>query len=552
MSRPVAVVAHLHWDREWYAPFEHFRTRLADVLDGLLAHLEADVSFRRFLLDGQMAPVDDYLSVRPEAESTIRRLAQAGRLSMGPWYVLMDEFCVSGETIVRNLQRGLRRAAAFGGSLPVGYLPDMFGHISQMPQVLSQAGFRHAVVWRGVPAAISCTGFWWAAPDGSTVRAEYLPVGYANGAFLPRDPDALVRRIAAHEIELESLLPPEPAPILLMNGSDHQPAQPTLPALLAAANEAQDRYHFRQVSLADYVAATPTDGLPRWVGELRSGARANLLMGVLSNRIDLKAAAAIAERELERVAEPLATLWIPADDWPAGLLDEAWLAMIRNAAHDSVCGCAADTVGRAVQQRYDSAFTLASEVTRRALALAAVATRHQGLVVINSGPSPTSGVVEAVLPGQAPRPGTQPIAVVPEGVEERRGVGADLGRLLAELTADGWLANGRGVDARVSLTSGAVRLTIESDAARAPRSGCRRSWRKPGRRPARTATSRSWSASNAGRPSGSRHGSPTSPATAGRRSSPPTPMPRLSGPGPPGSPTTRPASKLTATPEHSR
>jgi hypothetical protein len=468
MPRPVAVVPHLHWDREWYAPFEHFRTRLADVLDRALAQVEADPTFRRFLLDGQMAAVDDYLSVRPDAASTIRRLVLSGRLSVGPWYVLMDEFCVSGETIVRNLQLGQRRAADFGGALPVGYLPDMFGHIAQMPQLLTQAGCPHAVVWRGVPAAISSTGFWWAAPDGSTVRAEYLPVGYANGAFLPHDPDALIRRIRAHEVELQAFLPPEPAALLLLNGSDHQPLQPSLPTLLAAANAAQDRFQFRQQSLAEYLADAPTEDLPRWNGELRSGARANILMGVLSNRVDIKVAAAIAERALERIAEPLATLWLPAEAWPADLFDEAWLALIRNAAHDSVCACAADAVGRAVLQRYDAATTLAGEVTHRALALAGVATGNPGLVVVNPGPVAASGVVEAVLPGCTPAPGAQSVAIVPEGVEERSGMGADLGRLLAELTADGWLGNGRGVAARLSTATGAVRLTIESDASSLP------------------------------------------------------------------------------------
>ena len=78
---------------------------------------------------------------------------------MGPWYILMDEFLVSGETIVRNLQMGLARGAAFGGAMEVGYLPDMFGHIAQMPQILRLAGFEHAVVWRGVPVAGDQDGF---------------------------------------------------------------------------------------------------------------------------------------------------------------------------------------------------------------------------------------------------------------------------------------------------------------------------------------------------------------------------------------------------------
>src|SRR5205823_7757784 len=139
-----------------------------------------------------MAVVDDYLEVRPEAEPVLRRLAGSGRLSMGPWYILMDEFLVSGETMVRDLQLGLERAAAFGGAMPVVYLPDMFGHVAQMPQLLRQAGLEHAVVWRGVPAAVDRTGFWWTAPDGSTVRAEYLWVGYGNRAPVPPHAKALL------------------------------------------------------------------------------------------------------------------------------------------------------------------------------------------------------------------------------------------------------------------------------------------------------------------------------------------------------------------------
>ncbi len=149
--RHVAIVPHTHWDREWYEPFQSFRLRLVRMLDTLIPLLEGDPSYARFLLDGQMAVVDDYLEVRPENEARIRALAAARRLSMGPWYILMDEFLVSGETIVRNLQSGMLRGAAFGGAMEVGYLPDMFGHIAQMPQILRLAGFEHAVVWRGVP-----------------------------------------------------------------------------------------------------------------------------------------------------------------------------------------------------------------------------------------------------------------------------------------------------------------------------------------------------------------------------------------------------------------
>src|ERR1035437_6629549 len=112
IRRRVHVVPHTHWDREWYAPFQTFRLRLVELVDELLDLMESDPSYARFLFDGQMAAVDDYLEVRPENADRLRRLAAAGRLTVGPWYVLMEEFLISGETIVRNLQLGLERAAS--------------------------------------------------------------------------------------------------------------------------------------------------------------------------------------------------------------------------------------------------------------------------------------------------------------------------------------------------------------------------------------------------------------------------------------------------------
>ena len=187
MTEPitVAIVPHTHWDREWYSPFQTFRLRLVRLLDALLPLLERDLSYSRFLLDGQTAVLDDYLEVRPEAAESLRRLATSGRLRVGPWMILMDEFMVSGETIVRDLQLGMARATEFGGAMQVGYLPDMFGHVAQMPQILRQAGLEHAVVWRGVPAAITQTAFWWEAPDGSRCAPSTSTARTRTGGTCP-------------------------------------------------------------------------------------------------------------------------------------------------------------------------------------------------------------------------------------------------------------------------------------------------------------------------------------------------------------------------------
>ncbi|MGH9080199.1 MAG: alpha-mannosidase, partial [Acidimicrobiales bacterium] len=314
---------HTHWDREWYDPFQTFRMKLVHLVDDLLDQMEGDSSYRHFLLDGQVAVIDDYLEVRPEQEGRLRALAAAGRITVGPWYILMDEFLVSGETLVRNLQAGIERGSAFGGVMDVGYLPDMFGHVAQMPQLLALAGLKDAVVWRGVPSAIDHTAFRWIAPDGSAVRAEYLVAGYGNGAALPDDAKALVRRLRTHLEELDPFLTPDD-PLLLMNGTDHQPPQPWLGRVVTEANQMQGEMELAIMSLPEYLDGARHHGLPEWHGELRSGSRANLLMGVTSNRVDVKQAAGRAERALEQLAEPLSALFLPPDAWPGPFLDLAW------------------------------------------------------------------------------------------------------------------------------------------------------------------------------------------------------------------------------------
>ncbi len=411
--RRVAVVPHTHWDREWYAPFETFRMRLVDVVDDVLDLLEGDPSYRHFVLDGQMAAVDDYLEIRPEHAPRLAALVDAGRLSVGPWAVLMDEFLVSGETIVRNLAAGLERATELGGAMAVGYLPDMFGHVAQMPQILSQFGLGHAVVWRGVPSAVTRSAFRWEAPDGSAVRAEYLVAGYGNGAAIPRDPGRFLGRLCAHLDEVAGFLP-EGAPLLLMNGTDHQAPQPWVGSVVDEVNACQDEVELEVTSLTAYLAEAPTEGLGSWRGELRSGARANLLMGVASNRVDVKRAAARAERAVERLAEPLATLFLPPDRWPAPFLERAWQRLVHNSAHDSVCACSHDEVVGAVLARYAEATRLAEGVAERALGAFARSVAEPGPAVVNPTAHRRGGVVEVVAPTAGlPGPDVQVVADVP-------------------------------------------------------------------------------------------------------------------------------------------
>ena len=404
--------------------------KLVDLLDDLLGRLETDPSYRYFMLDGQMAVVDDYVAARPEGEAAIRRLAAAGRLGVGPWYTLPDEFLVSGETLVRNLQLGIERASQYGGAMNVGYLPDMFGHIAQMPQILALFGMEHAVVWRGVPAAVQRTAFWWEAPDGSTVRAEYLPQGYGVGADLPTDAKELVAAVHDHLAEVGEM---QLGDVLWMHGTDHQVPKPWLGRVVAEANGLSDELDLEVTSLRTHLDRAPTSGLDRWSGELRSGARSNLLMGVASNRVDVRQAAARAERTLERIAEPMAALFGEPHSWPGGLLDIAWKQLILNAAHDSVCACSADDVVDAVLARYADARHAGEEIASSVCASAGAWFSGVGPVVLNAGPYRRLAPVELTLDGTDVPAGTQLIEHLDTTVVDIELTGASLAAFAAQI-----------------------------------------------------------------------------------------------------------------------
>jgi hypothetical protein len=174
--------------------------------------------------------------------------------------------------------------------------------------------------------------------------------------------------------------------------------------------------------------------LPDWTGELRSGARANLLMGVGSNRVDTKQLAARAERALEQLAEPLATLFLAPQQWPASLLAIAWREVIRNAAHDSICACSHDEVVEAVNHRYNEARQIAEGLADRAVKALGVSMREGGPVAVNPSARTRSGVVEVVVGDDAPIAGTQVIRSRPGGPTERRRMRpSDVASLLGQI-----------------------------------------------------------------------------------------------------------------------
>ncbi len=416
------LVAHTHWDREWYLTFQQFRIKLVHLVDELLDILKRDPSFTHFMLDGQTIVLEDYLAIRPDRAPDLERLIRAGRLLVGPWYILPDEFLVSPEATIRNLLRGKAVTSRFGARMDVGYIPDPFGHIGQMPQILAGFGIESAALRRGL-ADEPCE-VWWEAPDGTRLLTAYLRDGYDNAARLPTRADAFGAFIRDRA---GSLLPHAAAPdLLLMNGTDHQEPQPEVPELLRGFASDNARLilstlpaYFRDVRSA---LASTQARLPVVQGELRNPKRHHLLPAVLSSRVWIKQRNHAVETALERWAEPFAAwaealacpapnrstltghLTTPRVRHPGELIEAAWRLLMECHPHDSICGCSIDAVHEEMRPRFDQAGQIAEEVTRQSLAAVAESVETQGLarlgalgaiVVFNPLNGPRTGVVGA-------------------------------------------------------------------------------------------------------------------------------------------------------------
>src|SRR5207245_383965 len=223
------VVPHTHWDREWYERFEGYRARLVPMVSRLLGILEHDPAFRSFTFDGQTIALQDYLEKRPEDRARGEALVRAERLFVGPWHVLADLLLVSGESVIRNLQEGLRVSGELGRAARVAYVADPFGHPAQLPQILRGFGYDTYIFARGMGDEGEAVGaeFRWEAPSGDRVRAAHLVDHYSNGLPLvgPGDEDGaeLRRRVArVAPLMLDRVTPYANGDALLfMVGDDH-------------------------------------------------------------------------------------------------------------------------------------------------------------------------------------------------------------------------------------------------------------------------------------------------------------------------------------------
>lgn len=372
MKKKVYIISHSHWDREWYMAYEQHHMRLVELMDDLLELFEHDPDFNSFHLDGQTIILDDYLEVRPEKRAALQKAIDAGKLRIGPFYILQDDFLISSESNTRNMLIGMEESKKWGTPVMLGYFPDTFGNMGQTPQMMKQANLEAAAFGRGVKPigfdnevlvddnyTSQYSEMYWQGPDGSNIFGLLFANWYSNGNEIPAEKEAALKFWDQKLADAEKFASTEH--LLMMNGVDHQPVQKDVTKAIALANELYPEYEFIHSNFTDYLAAVQNDlpaNLGQVDGELTSQETDGwfTLANTASARVYLKQWNTRVSRQLENITEPLATMaYEVTGAYPHDQLTYAWKILMQNHPHDSICGCSVDEVHREMMPRFEKA-----------------------------------------------------------------------------------------------------------------------------------------------------------------------------------------------------
>ena len=414
-------ISNTHWDREWRYSMQRTRHMLVYMMDMLLDILEKEPEFHSFHMDSQSIPIQDYLEIRPEKEGLIRKVVKEERLLVGPWFVLPDEFCVAGESIIRNLLLGHRIARDLGAVSKTGYSPFSWGQISQMPQIYRGFGIPFAAFYRGINTLVAPNSeFIWEGPDGSRLVGSRLAARPRYNVWyviqrpaywnLEDENERLMSWKTGHgpfrmadsefcELDAQYVHPrfeyfAENVPDRAKQALEEQDGEWTTPHRFWSAGhdsscpdirevrlirdsrdalgDGADVFHSTFAAFQKAVCENVTDDLPVAHGEMRHyftpGSSSVLFAWIISAHMEIKQDNYVTERALTDYAEPMAVCAsLLGAPYPRSFVNLAWNWLLQNHGHDSIGACSRDVVPEDMLFRSKQSREISGCVLERAL-----------------------------------------------------------------------------------------------------------------------------------------------------------------------------------------
>ena len=350
MKKTVIAYLHTHWDREWYREFEVFRLRLLRVFDNVLNLLQQG-KIPSFYFDGQVSALLDYLELRPEKEELVRKFIKEKKLFIGPCFTLVDEFLTDAVVFRKNLEIGMKISRDFGCTDFIGYLADTFGHSKNIPPILKEFGIDKCVVWRGcgdIPADFKFNG----------INTVNLIRGYFMDIFSA--PMTIKQKAEWLKGNLDKIAEKSGDYLLLPIGADHLGVEPDITEQIQQVNNLLEGYEIKLSNPFEYfdLVFPRHTALMEWNDELRDNSKTFILQGSYSARTKLKQYNVKCSYLIEQ-ADKLQKRYGSKYN---SVIEYAYKLLLKNQAHDGICGCSTDLVHRENITRYEKIIQIANTI----------------------------------------------------------------------------------------------------------------------------------------------------------------------------------------------
>lgn len=380
----IHVVGHAHMDMNWLWTYSETMQMCNDNMRQAVAFMK---EFPDYTMVQSQASVYNFVEkADPPLFEQVRRYVKEGRLEpVGGMWTEGDMDLSSGEAITRSFLLGQRYfLSRFGKMCETGWLPDNFGHISQMPQILKLAGCKSFYFHRCKPYLGT---FWWVGTDSSKVLC------YANDTY-----NGDIKPELKNDFDKFS---PDKKRLLQITGVGDHGGGPTRANINMVHTLAGTPGYpsVRFTTAADFFAnaAKEMDGRPVHHGEMQY-----IFEGCYTTVADIKAGNRDCENAL-CTGEFFNTLrWLQGDLYPAADFRELWTTVTFNQFHDILPGSAINEANKEAVARYSEVLRKTFELRNNAFRRIADEIKFQEepgqpVVAFNLQPQERKALVEATV-----------------------------------------------------------------------------------------------------------------------------------------------------------
>ncbi|MDE1549307.1 hypothetical protein [Jeotgalibaca caeni] len=410
MKKIANCIHHTHWDLIWYFTVQDASVQFSYNMKELLDAFD-NREVENFFLDGQTAPIDEYLTLFPNERKRVEKYVSSGQLVIGPFNSQLDSFITSGESVLNNLRLGIKTARQLGRVSKTAYLPDSFGHSIDYPKIFKQFDIEDFVITRGVGDEYNLgSEFYLESNDGSRLLVYTMIAGYGYGAYSFKEGTLFTNQaVDYNKINVHQLIDRLLTYSTIENefvfplGFDQNPMVRDIKEKIAFYNASQKEFEFVETTWQKFFQKIREkgQGLKIHQHELISPQYHRVHRSIYSARADVKALQDQCERVLTYELQPMMSMLDSLGiEYNHGLVDKAWETLILCQTHSSAN--LTEETNAYIERQTKNSLNLAYSHKQYLLKLLSLSLNDEGstdspLIVMSTLPQMHTEVVQAKI-----------------------------------------------------------------------------------------------------------------------------------------------------------